>query len=235
MAATRHECAAARGRRAGRREGDRDRRPGPARLRPGRRLAARRRARGRVLRLTEVMRQRDPAERRALAALHERRPHALPGMGRQRRTHRDVQPAGRRARPGGRGVGRMPRPRSGWAGGDDRPRQRHPPRAQPRRTRAAPRPGLLGEQRVYGRSAARGRRPRDLPPQRPRARRRQRDARHRPPPRRRSRRDRNRRRLVRELPALTSPSTSSTPTRSPATACRAPPSRPRSSSPARTT
>ena len=28
-----------------------------------------------VIRLTEVMRQRDPAERRALAALHERRPH----------------------------------------------------------------------------------------------------------------------------------------------------------------
>ncbi len=29
-----------------------------------------------IIRLTEVMRQRDPAERRALAALHERRPHS---------------------------------------------------------------------------------------------------------------------------------------------------------------
>ena len=50
-----------------------------------------------ALRLTEVMRQRDPGERRALAALHDRDPRPLPGLGRKGGTDRHLRGRGRRA------------------------------------------------------------------------------------------------------------------------------------------
>ena len=168
MAADPAQRAAAAGRRAGGREGHRDRRPGPARLRAGRRLARRRRPRSRGHPPhgghAPARPRRAPRARRTARAP----PTQLPGMGRPRRTHRDVQRASRRVRPGDRGVG----PRHGhsrtWPGSDDRPRQRHTRRAQPRGTRAAARPRRARRGAHLRRSAARRRRPRDLPPQRPR-------------------------------------------------------------------
>jgi hypothetical protein len=68
----RAQCATTASRRAGRREGDRDRRPRTTRLRAGSRPWAAPQAGSSTSR--EVMRQHDPAERRVLAALHERRP-----------------------------------------------------------------------------------------------------------------------------------------------------------------
>ena len=66
-----------------------------------------------ALRLTEVMRQRDPAERRALGALHDRRPQRYLDWAERGRTHRDVQRPGRRVRAGARRVGSARPRRSG--------------------------------------------------------------------------------------------------------------------------
>ena len=83
-----------------------------------------------ALRLTEVMRQRDPGERRALAALHDRIPDRyLDWAARAGRVDTFEDAAGARERRGRR-VGRRGRRGRCGAGGDDRPRQRHPPGAQ---------------------------------------------------------------------------------------------------------
>ena len=68
-----------------------------------------------VIRLTEVMRQRDPAERRALAALHERYAAASYWNGRQRagRIETFASPS-RRARPGDRVSGPRQRRSRTW-------------------------------------------------------------------------------------------------------------------------
>ena len=105
-----------------------------------------------ALRLTEVMRQRDPAERRALAALHDRNPTAT-WTGRRRRGG---------SRPSSDRTGAREHAVAEWAGaarevgvdagGDDRPRQRDPRDALNQAARELRRDqGELGEERVYGR------------------------------------------------------------------------------------
>ena len=105
-----------------------------------------------ALRLTEVMRQRDPGERRALAALHDRIPDRYLDWAAQAGRIDTFDDARRRARGRGHRVGRRGRRGRRRAGGDDRPRQRHPPRAQhrPRASCAATR-GSSANERVYGR------------------------------------------------------------------------------------
>ena len=79
-----------------------------------------------ALRLTEVMRQRDPAERRALAALHDRLPQHYLDWAAAGWTHRHLRRPGRRMRAGARRVARASGGGRARAGRDDRPRQRHP-------------------------------------------------------------------------------------------------------------
>ena len=173
-----HERAAARGGRACGGEGDRDRRPGPARLGPGRRLAARGRPRARCAAADRGDAPARPggaprARRAARRASRSRYLDWATAAGRIE-TFNDAagaceQAVGEWARRGRRGRGR--------AGGDDRPRQRHP-----RRASTSARASCAATTARSARSAptapgARGRRPGDLPAQRRAARRRQRHAR----------------------------------------------------------
>ena len=92
-----------------------------------------------ALRLTQVMRQRDPAERQGLAALHDRNPArylAWAVAAGRIETYEDGARARARRdrRVGGGGQRARPRP-----GGDDRPRQHDARRTQSRRPRAATR------------------------------------------------------------------------------------------------
>ena len=91
-----------------------------------------------AVRLTEVMRQRDPAERLALAALHDGAPARWIEWATRRRTRRSRPRRSRRAQAG----------RRRWAAGAARhgvievpicPRQRHPPRPDTLRPRVPPR------------------------------------------------------------------------------------------------
>ena len=93
------------------------------------------------LRLTEVMRQRDPGERRALAALHDLIPDRyLDWAARAGRIDTFEDAAGARERAVVEWAGAVGEVGVD-AGGDDRPRQRHPQGAQHVCTGAAPRPG----------------------------------------------------------------------------------------------
>ena len=69
-----------------------------------------------ALRLTEVMRQRDPGERRALAALHDRVPGRYLDWAERAGPDRHVRRPGRRARGRGRRVGRRGRRRLASSG-----------------------------------------------------------------------------------------------------------------------
>ena len=178
--------------------------------------------------LRAVVRQRDPAERGALAAAARRRAGSVAraqagswGVGGSPR-----RPAGG---PGG-GHGRLAGRRGGGgdrAGDHDRAATTKPaPRLNDEARAWRDSRGRAGRTDRGGRAGGGGGRPGDRAAQRPRARRRQRHPRHRP--RRRPRhaggdhRDR-RRRVAPAAGATTSPSTSSTPTRSPGMAVRARP------------
>ena len=174
--------------------------------------------------LTEVMRQRDATERRLLAGVHARRPAAYLRHKRADGELRlyDSAPEAERAL-----VADWRRPTGAAAlrpGGDDRPRQRHaraPERGGAGGASRAGTPRRGGQDR---RARVRGRRPGDREAKRPPPRCRQRDARDGAGDRREGRiaHDRDRReRTSASCRRATSPSTPSTPTRSPATACRA--------------
>ena len=147
-----------------------------------------------ALRLTEVMRQRDPAERRALGALHDGHPSRyLDWAERDGRIETFSDPAGACEQAVGewaRAAAAAGPAQAVMIARDNDTRDA----AEPGCARAAARPRRARRGALLRQHRGRGRRPGDLPAQRRTARRGQRDARHRPPPRPRPGRDRHRQR-----------------------------------------
>ena len=101
-------------------------------------------------RLTEVMRQRDPAERRALGALHDGHPQRyLDWAEHNQRIETFNDPAGAREQALAEWAQRGRRGGAG-ADGDDRQGQRDTRPSEPGCTRARRADGALGEERSYG-------------------------------------------------------------------------------------